>query len=104
MNPQALDIARSLDGERRRGEVRGPLYGIPIVIKENIDTADQMLTTAAFALVGSSPTQDSTTAQRLRDAGVVILGKANLRNGPTSVCFFSSSGWSGRGGRRQTRT
>ncbi len=99
VNPQALDIARQLDRERRRGEVRGPLHGIPIIIKENIDTADQMLTTAgSLALVDSMPTQDSTTAARLRDAGVVILGKANLSEWANFRGFFSSSGWSGRGG------
>ncbi len=99
VNPQALDIARGLDRERRRGEVRGPLHGIPIVIKENIDTADQMLTTAgSLALVDSMPAQDSTTAARLRDAGVVILGKANLSEWANFRGFFSSSGWSGRGG------
>jgi len=102
VNPQALEIARRRDRERRDGQVRGPLHGIPIVLKENIDTADRMQTTAgSLALLGSLPTRDATVVARLRAAGAVILGKANLSEWANFRSFQSSSGWSGRGG--QTR-
>lgn len=102
INPEALSIARSLDQERRERGPRGPLHGIPILLKDNIDTADRLLTTAgSLALVGSRPTQDATVAQRLRNAGAVILGKANLSEWANFRGFQSSSGWSGRG--RQNR-
>lgn len=102
VNPQALEIARRRDRERRQGQVRGPLHGIPIVLKENIDTADRMQTTAgSLALLGSLPTRDATVVARLRAAGAVILGKANLSEWANFRSFQSSSGWSGRGG--QTR-
>ena len=79
LNPQAEEIARALDKERRDGRVRGPLHGIPILIKGNIDTADRMTTTAgSLALVGAAPRRDATVADKLRKAGAVILGKANL--------------------------
>jgi len=99
VNPDAREIAADLDAERSAGTVRGPLHGIPIVLKENIDTADSMLTTAgSLALVDSMPTSDSTTAARLRDAGAVILGKAGM----SEWAFFRStggtSGWSARNG------
>lgn len=101
-NPDALDIARRLDEERQNGQVRGPLHGIPVLIKDNIDTADQMMTTAgALALVGNYAAQDSFVAQKLREAGAVILGKTNLSEWANFRSTRSSSGWSGRGG--QTR-
>src|SRR3954468_69056 len=78
-NPDALAIADALDAERRAGRVRGPLHGIPILLKDNIGTADRMTTTAgSFALAGSIPSVDSTVAAKLRAAGAVLLGKANL--------------------------
>jgi amidase len=102
VNPDAEEIARSLDRERRAGRVRGPLHGIPILIKGNIDTGDRMQTSAgSLALVGSPARQDSTVAKKLRDAGAVILGKTNLSEWANFRGFFSSSGWSGVGG--QTR-
>jgi len=102
LNPDAEEIAAGLDRERRDGHVRGPLHGIPVLIKGNIDTADKMATTAgSLALVGDPPAQDATVAKRLRDAGAVILGKANLSEWANFRGFQSSSGWSGVGG--QTR-
>lgn len=102
LNPDALEIARRLDEERRNGQVRGPLHGIPVLIKDNIDTADKMMTTAgALALVGNYAAQDSFVAQKLREAGAVILGKTNLSEWANFRSTRSSSGWSGRGG--QTR-
>jgi amidase len=99
VNPDAAQIARALDRERRQSGSRGPLHGIPIVLKDNIDTADRMQTTAgSLALVGEPPAQDSTVAERLRQAGAVILGKANLSEWANFRSFHSSSGWSGRGG------
>ncbi|MBX2874243.1 MAG: hypothetical protein KTR30_19140, partial [Saprospiraceae bacterium] len=79
VNPEAIDIAKQLDKELKSGNARGPLHGIPIVLKDNIDTHDKMLTTAGSrALLGSRPLQDSWVAAQLREAGAVILGKANL--------------------------
>jgi len=79
INPDALEIAEALDKERKEKGPRGPMHGIPVLIKDNIDTADKMLTTAgSLALVGSRPSQDSGVAKKLRDAGAVILGKTNL--------------------------
>lgn len=102
VNPDALAIADSLDAERRAGRVRGPLHGIPILLKDNIDTNDKQLTTAgSLALVGSRPTQDATVARKLRDAGAILLGKANLSEWANFRSTQSSSGWSGRG--RQTK-
>lgn len=99
INPDAIEIARRLDAERETGAVRGPLHGIPIVVKDNIDTDDEMQTTAgSLALLGSKPQQDSTTAARLRDAGAIILGKAGLSEWANFRSFQSSSGWSARGG------
>ncbi len=102
LNPDAEQIARRLDQERRRSGPRGPLHGIPVLLKDNIDTADRMQTTAgSLALAGASALQDSTVAARLRAAGAVILGKANLSEWANFRGFGSSSGWSGVGG--QTR-
>jgi amidase len=98
-NPDALAIADSLDRERKQKGQRGPLHGIPVLIKDNIDTADRMMTTAgSLALEGSIPLRDSFVAQRLREAGAVILGKTNLSEWANFRSTHSSSGWSGRGG------
>src|SRR5579872_3472309 len=99
VNPDALAIADALDKERATGHVRGPLHGIPVLIKDNIDTADKMETTAgSLALLGTKPVRDSFVAQRLREAGAVILGKTNLSEWANIRSSHSSSGWSGRGG------
>jgi amidase len=98
-NPDALTIADALDEERKAKGPRGPMHGIPVLIKDNIDTADKMMTTAgSLALVGSKPPQDSFVAQKLRIAGAVILGKTNLSEWANIRCSHSTSGWSGRGG------
>jgi len=99
VNPDALAIADALDQERKERHVRGPLHGIPVLIKDNIDTADRMQTTAgSLALLGSKPTRDSFVAQKLRESGAVILGKTNLSEWANIRSSHSSSGWSGRGG------
>jgi len=99
INPNALAIARALDKERRARGPRGPLHGIPVLLKDNIDTADRMQTTAgSLALVGAAPLRDATVAAKLRDAGAVILGKSNLSEWANFRSTHSSSGWSGRGG------
>ena len=101
-NPDALAIADALDRERAAGHVRGQLHGIPIVLKDNIDTADGMQTTAgSLALVGAAVADDAPVARRLRAAGAVLLAKANLSEWANFRSTRSSSGWSGRG--RQTR-
>jgi len=98
-NPDAADIAARLDQERASGNVRGPLHGVPILIKDNIGTADRMTTTAgSLALEGSTPPRDAFIAARLRDAGAIILGKTNLSEWANFRSTRSSSGWSGRGG------
>jgi amidase len=98
-NPEALRIAESLDAERKSKGARGPLHGIPVLIKDNIGTADRMTTTAgSLALAGSIPKEDSFVARKLRDAGAVILGKANLSEWANIRSNHSSSGWSARGG------
>ncbi|HLX59423.1 MAG TPA: amidase [Ktedonobacteraceae bacterium] len=102
INPECLEIAGALDGERAAGRSRGPLHGIPILIKDNIATADSMQTTAgSLALVGSKAPRDAFVARKLREAGAVILGKTNLSEWANFRSNASSSGWSGRGG--QTR-
>lgn len=99
VNPDALSIAAALDAERKAGKVRGPLHGIPVLVKDNIDTADRMTTTAgSYALAGSIPLQDSTVAAKLRSAGAIILGKTNLSEWANFRSSHSTSGWSGRGG------
>lgn len=99
VNPDALAIADSLDQERQNGNIRGPLHGIPVVLKDNIDTHDKMFTTGgARALRGSQPLQDSYIAQQLRKAGAVLLAKANLSEWANFHSSFSSSGWSSHGG------
>ena len=99
VNPEALAIAEKLDAERKSGSVRGPLHGIPILLKDNIDTADRMTTTAgSLALEGSIAQQDSTVAARLRAAGAIFLGKANMSEWANFRSTRSVSGWSARGG------
>jgi amidase len=99
LNPEALSIADAMDNERKEKGPRGPLHGIPMLVKDNIDTADKMMTTAgSLALLGSHAQKDSMVAQKLRDAGVVILGKTNLSEWANIRSNHSTSGWSGRGG------
>ena len=99
LNPDALTLAAAADADRRRGRVRGPLHGIPVLLKDNIDTGDRMQTTAgSFALAGAPAVRDSTVAANLRAAGAVILGKAALSEWANFRSIHSSSGWSGRGG------
>jgi amidase len=99
VNPDALAIAADLDRERKEKGPRGPLHGIPVLIKDNIDTADKMQTTAgSLALVGAKPPKDSAVARKLREAGSVILGKTNLSEWANLRSSASTSGWSARGG------
>ncbi|HEY7096134.1 MAG TPA: amidase [Terriglobales bacterium] len=99
VNPDAISIALNLDRERKQKGSRGPLHGIPILIKDNIDTGDKMQTTAgSLALVGRPVAKDAYVVQKLREAGVVILGKTNLSEWANIRSNHSSSGWSGRGG------
>ncbi|GAC1512390.1 MAG: amidase [Chloroflexota bacterium] len=99
INPDAERIAAALDAERTAGRVRGPLHGLPILVKDNIDTADSMLTTAgSLALVDTRPARDAFTVACLRRAGAVLLGKANLSEWANFRSTHSSSGWSARGG------
>lgn len=98
-NSDALATARALDTERRGNKIRGPLHGIPVLLKDNIDTADRMQTTAgSLALVGQPTPRDSWVAAKLRQAGAVILGKTNLSEWANFRSTHSTSGWSGRGG------
>jgi amidase len=98
-NPEALQIADALDAERKAKGARGLLHGIPVLVKDNIDTADKMTTTAgSLALAGSIPPVDSFVAKKLREAGVILLGKANLSEWANIRSNRSSSGWSARGG------
>src|SRR5205814_4222852 len=99
INPDAVSMARDADAKRRRGIVLGPLHGIPVLLKDNIDTGDRMQTTAgSFALAGTPAPRDSTVAAKLRAGGAVILGKTNLSEWANFRSFESVSGWSGRGG------
>ena len=99
INPDALEIARQLDEERKTGKVRGLLHGIPVLIKDNIDTFDKMQTTAgSLALAGNVANIDAFIVKKLRDAGAVLLGKTNLSEWANFRSTTSSSGWSGRGG------
>jgi amidase len=99
LNPDALDIADARDRERSRGKLRGPMHGIPILIKDNIDTGDRMQTTAgSLALEGSPAPRDAFLVRRLRAAGAVLLGKANLSEWANFRDRHSISGWSSRGG------
>ena len=102
LNPDARAIAAELDRERAAGQVRGALHGIPVLVKDNLDSADRMHTTAgSLALLSARPLQDSTVVARLREAGAVLLGKTNLSEWANLRSTRSISGWSGRGG--QTR-
>src|SRR6266511_614404 len=102
VNPDAERIAATLDEERRHEGPRGPLHGIPVLVKDNMDSADRLHTSAgSLALTGSRPKRDATVVERLRNAGAVILGKTNLSEWSNIRSPHSSSGWSGRGG--QTR-
>ena len=102
LNPDAPEIAGALDAERKAGQARGPLHGIPVMLKDNIDTGDRMMTTAgSLALQGSVAPEDAWVAHRLREAGAVLLGKTNLSEWANFRSTHSSSGWSSRGG--QTR-
>src|SRR5262245_26738860 len=99
VNPDALSMADSLDAERKAGTVRGPLHGIPLLVKDNIDTHDRMMTTAgSLALEGSIAPRDAFVVTQLRNAGAVILGKTNLSEWANFRSTKSTSGWSGRGG------
>ncbi len=99
LNPDVMQIAKELDEEMKNGQNRGPMHGIPVVLKDNIDTHDKMNTTAgSIALANSKPLQDSWVAQKLRESGAVILGKANLSEWANFHSNFSSSGWSAVGG------
>ncbi len=99
VNPDALTMAQSLDAELRQKGPRGPLHGVPILLKDNIETGDKMQTTAgSLALLGEPAARDSFVAERLRAAGVVILGKTNLSEWANWRSTHSTSGWSGRGG------
>lgn len=99
LNPDALKIAADLDKERKQGKVRGPLHGIPVLLKDNIATADKMQTTAgSIALIGVQPPRDAFLVAKLREAGAVILGKTNLSEWANMRSTRSTSGWSSRGG------
>jgi amidase len=98
VNPNALEIADSLDQERQNGTVRGPLHGVPIILKDNIDTYDMPTTAGSRFMEGSVPTKDAFITQKLREAGAIILAKANLSEWANFHSSFSSSGWSGLGG------
>jgi amidase len=99
LNPDAMAIAETLDEERKTRGARGPLHGIPVMVKDNLDTHDRMMTTAgSLALLGSTPAQDSFVVKKLRDAGAVILGKTNLSEWANVRSPRSTSGWSARGG------
>src|SRR5579872_3999677 len=98
-NPDAEAIARALDEELRAGHWRGPLHGVPVALKDNIETADRTETTAgSLALAGTRPSRDAFVARRLREAGAVLVGKANLSEWANFRSVHSSSGWSARGG------
>lgn len=102
VNPDALEIARKLDEERAQGNIRGPMHGIPVMIKDNINTADKMMTTAgAAALHGNYASEDAFLVKQLRTSGAVLIGKTNLSEWANFRSTRSSSGWSSRGG--QTR-
>ena len=99
LNPDAISIARAMDAERKAGKTRGPLHGIPILIKDNIDTGDKMQTTAgALAMEGHVAATDAFVVKKLRQAGVVVLGKTNLSEWANFRSSHSCSGWSSRGG------
>ena len=99
LNPDAMTIAKAMDEERKAGKIRGPLHGIPVLIKDNIDTADKMMTTAgSLALAGHIAAKDAFIVKKLREAGAVLLGKTNLSEWANFRSGKSCSGWSSRGG------
>ncbi len=99
VNPDAINIAENMDRERNEGKIRGPLHGIPVLVKDNIDTADKMMTTAgSLSLDGHKATKDAFIIKRLRESGAVLLGKTNLSEWANFRSSRSSSGWSSRGG------
>jgi len=99
VNPDAVSIAKNMDEERKAGKTRGPLHGIPVLIKDNIDTADKMMTTAgSLALLNNIASKDAFIIKKLREAGAVLLGKTNLSEWANFRSSHSSSGWSSRGG------
>ena len=99
INSEAISISKQMDKERKEGKVRGPLHGIPVVIKDNIDTADKMQTTAgSLAMIGNIASKDAFTVKKLRDSGAIIIGKTNLSEWANFRSNQSSSGWSSRGG------
>ena len=99
LNPDAISIAEAMDNERKEGKIRGPLHGIPVLIKDNINTGDKMMTTAgSLALVGNRAKADAFIIKQLRESGAVILGKTNLSEWANFRSSRSSSGWSSRGG------
>ena len=102
LNPEAMEIAARLDEERKSGKIRGPLHGIPVMIKDNINTGDRMKTSAgSLALENHSPAEDAFIIEKLRKTGAVLLGKTNLSEWANFRSFNSSSGWSARGGQVQ---
>ncbi len=99
LNPDAMSIAEKLDEERKKGKIRGPLHGIPVLIKDNIDTGDKMMTSAgSLAMTGNYAKEDAYIVKKLRDSGAIILGKTNLSEWANFRSETSSSGWSSRGG------
>jgi amidase len=99
INPDAISIAERMDSERKQGKIRGALHGIPILVKDNINTGDQQMTTAgSLALLGNRAKEDAFIMHQLREAGVVLLGKTNLSEWANFRCSHSTSGWSSRGG------
>ena len=98
LNPDAIKEAEARDAERQAGRVRGPMHGIPVLIKDNIDTTPMVNSAGSLALANHRPKQDAFVIQRLRDAGAVILGKTNLSEWANFRSLHSVSGWSGRGG------
>jgi amidase len=103
LNPEAIHLAENLDNERKQGKLRGPLHGIPILVKDNINTGDQMMTTAgSLALSGNRAKEDAFIIKQLRKAGVVLLGKTNLSEWANFRSSHSCSGWSSRGGQTKS--
>lgn len=99
VNPEALFLARNMDAERKNGKIRGPLHGVPVIIKDNIDTADQMHTSAgSLALQNHYAKKDASVVQKLRDAGAIILGKANMTEWANFMAYNMPNGFSSRGG------
>ena len=104
LNPRALADAEALDAERKAGKIRGPLHGLPVLIKDNVDVAGMVNSAGSLALAEHRPKQDAFLVTRLRGAGAVILGKTNLSEWANFRSSRSSSGWSSRGGQTKNRT